>query len=286
MEINCGSHQYAKKYHLIVMKNHLQIFTIFLLAWTSYSCAAQSIDSTFSMYSQILGEMRSITVGLPGNYKTSTASYETIYVLDAEYKYDICRSSHKYFEISTRLPGTIMIGIANSSKENRLRDLLPSNFQGQDSVFRSFIEIELIPFIEKHFRCNSTRTIFGHSHGGVFAVNTLLNNPKMFDKYIAADASFQIVNSNLPDSLTIDLSDKSLYICSTDGLYGFGEEISSDMLTNNMIFQNYRLQNRDTGLRFFAEHIRDDHSHSLITAFHRGYRWVMDWPISKDTVRK
>jgi len=112
-------------------------------------------------------------------------------------------------------------------------------------------------------------------HGGVFAVNTLLQKPALFNKYIAADASFQIINSNLPDSLSIDLTGKSLYICSSDGLYGFGEEISSDMRTNNMIFQNYRLQNKHTGLRFYAEHIADDHSHTLITGFSRGFRWIM-----------
>jgi hypothetical protein len=117
-------------------------------------------------------------------------------------------------------------------------------------------------------------------------MNTLIQKPEMFDRYIAADASFQIINSNFPDSLTSDLSNKSLYICSSDGLYGFGEEISSDMLTNNMIFQNYRVQNRHNGLRFYAEHIQDDHGHAFLTAFHRGYRWIMDWPKSKETLKK
>ena len=39
---------------------------------------------------------------------------------------------HQFFEISTSIPGTIMIGIENSSKKNRNRDLLPSNFGGSD----------------------------------------------------------------------------------------------------------------------------------------------------------
>ncbi|MEM9929056.1 MAG: hypothetical protein AAF840_04520, partial [Bacteroidota bacterium] len=108
---------------------------------------------------------------------------------------------------------------------------------------------------------------------------------KVFDGYIAADASFQIINANLPDSLSLDLSNQSMYICSTDGMYGFMEEISKDHYTNNIIFQNYRFKNRHTGLRFYAEHIEDDQSHALITAFHRGYRWIRDWPISEETLR-
>lgn len=262
--------------------SYFQSVLILLLALPCYS---QSIDTTIYIDSQILGEMRSVTIGLPKDYNESNQIYGSVYVLDAEYKYDIHRSIHKFFEISTQLPSTIMVGISNSSKENRIRDLLPSNFQGSDSQFRDFVQKEVIPYVESRYRVNEDRTIFGHSHGGVFTVNTLIQKPELFNKYIAVDASFQIINSNLPDSLTLELSSKSLYICSTDGLYGFGEEISSDMLTNNMIFQNYRTQNRHTGLRFYSEHIQDDHAHSLITGFHRGYRWVMGWPISKETLR-
>ena len=269
------------------MKKPLHYPLLFLLFSFSVQASAQSlVDTTIYIQSEVLGENRKISISLPGDYHQSESNYSTVYVLDAEYKYDICRSMHQFFEISTRLPKTIMIGIANLSRESRNRDLLPSNWEGQDSLFRTFVQSEVIPLMEQTFRCNNDHILFGHSHGGVFAVNTLLRQPELFNKYIAADAAFEIINSNLPDSLTTDLSDKSLYICSSDGLYGFGEEISSDMLTNNMIFQNYRVQNRHTGLRFYAEHIQDDHSHSLLTAFHRGYRWIMGWPISKQTLRK
>jgi|GEM_PF-3788774 len=267
------------------MSKKIELLAILLFLLSAFSSFSQSSDTTVYLQSEVLGEKRSITIGLPRNYQTSDQAYACLYVLDAEYKYDISRSIHQFFEISTQLPNTIIIGISNSSKESRNRDLLPSNFQGKDSLFRDFVQNEVIPYVEGAYRCNSDRIIFGHSHGGVFAVNTLLQKPALFNKYIAADASFQIINSNLPDSLSIDLTGKSLYICSSDGLYGFGEEISSDMRTNNMIFQNYRLQNKHTGLRFYAEHIADDHSHTLITGFSRGFRWIMGWPISNETLK-
>lgn len=270
------------------MKNLLLTCVLFIFGIFSFQGIAQSsqLDTTIIFSSEILGENRSVHIGLPKDYFQSSTSYASTYVLDAEYKYDICRSMHQYFEISTRMPGTIMIGIANVSRETRNRDLLPSNFGGSDSLFRSFLQNEMIPYIEENFRVNDERALFGHSHGGVFAVNTLLQDHELFKRYIAVDASFQIINSALPDSLSTDLSEKSLYISSSDGLYGFGEEVSSDMITNNMIFQNFMVQNRRASLNFFAEHIQDDHGHSLLTGFHRGYRWVMDWPISKETLRK
>ncbi|MFT4537549.1 MAG: hypothetical protein ACI9P5_004934 [Saprospiraceae bacterium] len=81
-----------------------------------------------------MGESRSIKIGLPTGYYQTNVTYTSTYVLDAEYKYDICRSIHQYFEISTRMPGSILIGIANSSKEYRNRDLLPTNSGGNDSL--------------------------------------------------------------------------------------------------------------------------------------------------------
>ena len=268
------------------MKSKIFCYVAFSFLFAINYGFGQSLDTTIVIQSKILNEQRTVRIGLPSEYYSSDSDYASVYVLDAEYRFDICRSMHRYFEIATRMPKSIMIGIANLSKETRNRDMLPPNFGGTDSLFRLFITEELIPYVEKHYRVNEERAIAGHSHGGVFTVNTLIHHPHIFSKYVATDPSFQIINSNLPDSLSGDLSNKSMYICSSDGLYGFGIEISSDMLTNNMIFQNYRVQNRNTGLRFYAEHVQDDHGHSFLTGFHRGMRWAFDWPISKETLKK
>ncbi|MEN0048094.1 MAG: alpha/beta hydrolase-fold protein [Bacteroidota bacterium] len=246
----------------------------------------QSLDTIVYLQSEILSESRSIQIGLPSNYYETKDSFSTLYTLDAEYRYDICRSSQNYLEISTRIPNTIIIGISNLSRATRNRDLLPKNYGGRDSLFQLFIEKELIPYINNKFRCNSDRIMYGHSHGGVFTISTLFNNPDLFEKYIATDPSFQIINSNIPDTLSDNLLGKKLYLTSSDGFYGFNKEISSDMLTNNMIFQNYLIQNSQSGLIYFAEHISDDHGNSFITAFHRGLRWVFSWPISETTLKK
>lgn len=250
------------------------------------SVSSQSLDTTITIRSEILSEERSIRIGLPHGYFESEEDFSVLFVLDAEYRYDFCRAAQQYLGISTRIPSSILVGISNISRDTRNRDLLPSHFGGQDSLFRKFIQFELIPYIESQYRCTKERGIAGHSHGGVFAVNTLLHQPDLFDKYVATDPSFQVINSNLPDPWPADLSEKSLYICSSDGSFGYNEEIASDMYTNNVIFQNHRTQNASSGLRFHAEHIPDDHGNSFMTAFHRGLRWVHNWPISKATLKQ
>lgn len=266
------------------MKNTTLLFLILAFSVLSSHAICQSLDTTISFYSNFLSENRTIKIGVPHNYFESKDTFSTLYILDAEYRYDFCRSTQQYLGISTRIPNTIIVGIPNLSPITRNRDLLPSNFGGVDSLFRKFIELEVIPLVEDSYRCNSERILAGHSHAGVFVVNTLIQNSTIFNKYIATDPSFQIINSNLPESLP-NLSDKSLYITSSDGLYGFNQEVSSDMFTNNVIFQNYRVQNSDSGLKFYAEHIQDDHGNSFMTAFHRGLRWVHNWPISESTLK-
>ncbi|MEM6319757.1 MAG: alpha/beta hydrolase-fold protein [Bacteroidota bacterium] len=246
----------------------------------------QSLDTTFQMYSKTLSEYRTIKVGLPSNYFNSTESFNSIYTFDAEYKFDIHRASQKYLEISTRIPNSILIGINNISRETRNRDLLPKNFEGHDSLFRDFVLLELIPYIDNHYRTDSIRTMAGHSHGGVFTVVTMIKRPEMFKNYIAIDAAFQIINTVLPDSLDASLNGKSLYYTTSDGLYGFNEEISADMLKHNFIFNYYLVQNPIASFKVYREHIADDHGNSFITGFHRGIRWVNSWPISLHTVRK
>lgn len=266
------------------MKQLATILSVLIYAMVNSLCHAQSLDTTLIFHSDILSEDRVIKIGLPSAYFETNDSFSSIYVLDAEYKYDVCRSSQQYLEISTRIPNSVLIGIANLSRDSRNRDLLPSTFDGIDSLFREFIDKELIPFIESTYRANSKRTISGHSHGGVFALSTLLTEPRLFDSYIAIDASFQIVNSMLPDSLTSIHVGKSLYFTSSDGFYGFNEEISSDMITNNVIFNNYLVKQDVHGFKYYREHIPDDHGNSFITGFHRGLRWVNNWPISIETL--
>lgn len=269
------------------MKLTTLFWLLLCLLGHSNNMQGQSLDTLISINSSILGEERRIQIGLPLGYFESDDAFSTLYIMDAEYRYDVCRSIQQYLGISTRIPPTILVGIQNLSRETRNRDMLPPNFGGTDSLFRKFIELEVIPYLEEHYRCRSERIIAGHSHGGVFAVNTLIHQPALFDKYIGTDPAFQIINANLPDSLATDaFAGKSLYINSSDGLYGFGADISTDMFTNNVIFQNFRMQNEDAGLRFFAEHIEDDHGNSFMTGFHRGLRWIQEWPISKATVRK
>jgi uncharacterized protein len=60
---------------------------------------------------------------------------------------------------------------------------------GGGENFTSFIEKELIPHVESHYPTSPNRTLVGHSFGGLFAINTLIHHPQLFDSYVAIDPS-------------------------------------------------------------------------------------------------
>ena len=95
------------------------------------------------------------------------------------------------------IENVILVGIGFSKGDNmmlsRIRDYTPSvdpNWQqlkpGQAKQYLDFIASELLPFIEKKYAVDSDRrTLVGHSAGGLFTSYVLLNQPKMFESYLA-----------------------------------------------------------------------------------------------------
>lgn len=61
---------------------------------------------------------------------------------------------------------------------------------GGAESFRDFLTNDLIPLIEREWNASAERrTLFGHSLGGLFAIDTLLKRPEAFRSYVAASPS-------------------------------------------------------------------------------------------------
>jgi predicted alpha/beta superfamily hydrolase len=53
----------------------------------------------------------------------------------------------------------------------------------------SFLERELIPYVEAHYRTSARRTLIGQSLGGLLATQVLLEKPQLFNDYVIVSAS-------------------------------------------------------------------------------------------------
>lgn len=129
---------------------------------------------TLVIQSEVLNEDRQLYVYKPGNLH-ETDSVIFIYLLDGEY------SEYRYKKIRNDFPNKKIIGIGILNTDRR-RDMLPVN---QPDTFLEFIEKELIPKTEQDFEVKN-RILFGHSFAGGFVINSMIQSPGLFDKYIAS----------------------------------------------------------------------------------------------------
>jgi predicted alpha/beta superfamily hydrolase len=131
-----------------------------------------------------------------------------------------------------QIPELIVVAIPNT---DRTRDLTPTHTKigiagkeeaflqssGGGDAFLKFIRDELFLQIDSKFQTLPSRILVGHSFGGLLAIHTLLEQPEMFQAYIAIDPSLWWDNQRLTHHAenkirTIRKLHKSLYISSAN----------------------------------------------------------------------
>ncbi len=168
----------------------------------------------FTLFSATVQDTFSLFVHLPRHYSKQTASrHPVVYLLDGNAYFDPIRQTitermqKKKFKIEPILIG---IGYRDAYLMDSLRvrdytfpqalpvDSLPVS--GGAQQFYQFLKQELIPYIDRHYRTDTTsRTLMGHSFGGYFTLYALLqqcqlnensNSTKtLFTSYVAASPS-------------------------------------------------------------------------------------------------
>lgn len=142
-----------------------------------------------SIQSVILNENRKLIVSLPRDYQAANKSYPVLYVLDGNET-----GTLDAVLVMRKLRGEmIIVGIANTDRDRDMMPLSTPTYEVKNpgaKNFLSFIETELIPYIEKKYRANGQRTISGKSLSGLFVMYAFLENPETFDNYIGNSAGW------------------------------------------------------------------------------------------------
>ena len=174
------------------------------LAAAIAGCRAAPADplpehETFTLQSQQLGELRRLNVYVPRAYRDDdTTRWPVLYMPDGGIAEDfphIVQTVEQLIADGT-IPPMLVVGIENTERRRDLtgptavasdREVAPR--VGGSAAFRAFVRDELIPAVERRYRCNSQRAIVGESLAGLFVVETLLLEPLLFDRYIAISPS-------------------------------------------------------------------------------------------------
>jgi predicted alpha/beta superfamily hydrolase len=205
-----------------------------LLLSTPHVTAAQDDPvpphDTFTVASAAVGEVRRINVWTPPGYGDGVTRLPVLYMPDGGVGEDF---PHVVAAVDSAIRAgemrpVIVVGIENTE---RRRDMTGPTTVASDSAiaprvggsaaFRRFIADELIPEVERRYRVTDERAIIGESLAGLFIVETFIEQPELFDTYIALSPSLwwnrEAVVSSAADRLRAHPNlHAALYLSSAD----------------------------------------------------------------------
>ncbi|HEX7153913.1 MAG TPA: alpha/beta hydrolase-fold protein [Thermoanaerobaculia bacterium] len=150
--------------------------------------------------SKTLGEVRNAVVRLPPSYHNCKSSYPVLYITDGDWQLGHTAATVDFLARSGRMPEVIIVGIINT---DRTRDLTPTHVgattidgmkyefptSGGADRFLTYLSTELIPAVDEKYRTTPFRFFAGHSFGGLFALHSMMERPKLFKAWIAVSPS-------------------------------------------------------------------------------------------------
>jgi predicted alpha/beta superfamily hydrolase len=155
------------------------------------------------IHSDGVGQDFQIGIWFPFSYTSSDQRYPVLYVPDGEFAFGLATGLVPTLIGTQEVPELIVVGIAYHGiagwREHAMlrdRDFCQPGFQNPPAEsriapFTNFFKQELFPLIEAE--CRGTpedRALFGFSSGGFFALHTMLTEPGMFRRYIAASCTW------------------------------------------------------------------------------------------------
>ena len=142
---------------------------------------------SLSLESTIYNKKQVFDISLPESYHSSSNRlYPVIYVLHGQWDMPIVTSILDV--MSGEIPEFIVIGIHGQG--NKLQPITKKNAK-EGKSFRDFLQNELIPYVDNHYRIASYNILVGHSNSGRFALEQLLTNNKLYQDYFVFSPSLE-----------------------------------------------------------------------------------------------
>jgi predicted alpha/beta superfamily hydrolase len=205
----------------MLKKSYLLYFLFFTCFFAEAQNATQIISGVEkTLHSNVLDEDRTYWVNLPDSYGAQTNDYKrypVLIVLDGHAHFRSITGMVHYmstgFNGNRRIPEMIVVGIKNVS---RTRDFTPdkivtarkNDFGGGDR-FLQFLEEELIPQLDRDYRTEPYRLLFGHSLGGLLATHAYMKEQTLFNAFIAVDPSMGSWDAAKMDEKLAAVTDRS-----------------------------------------------------------------------------
>jgi len=133
-----------------------------------------SIGTKFVFKSSHLEGEILVRIHLPSDYAKGEARYPVLYLLEIADDFVFASASADFLAQCGRIPGLIVVSI----------DV--DKLAGPPQGMIDFMEKDLFAYVDKAFRTEPRRVLYGHSGRSFAALFILLNRPEMFEGYICA----------------------------------------------------------------------------------------------------
>jgi len=144
-----------------------------------------TIGVNHTIKSSILNQDREIQIYLPEDYHQSKEKCPVIYVFDSQKYFLNAIAYQQNLRFNQETPGFIVVGIKTTNQERA------KLYNTESSNFSSYLENELIPFIDSNYRTlKSERVFFGWERAAAFGVEVFASKPNLFKAYFIASPTF------------------------------------------------------------------------------------------------
>ncbi|GEN72265.1 MULTISPECIES: alpha/beta hydrolase-fold protein [Chryseobacterium] len=273
----------------------LLLFSFFVQA-QNYDRFSTGFSETIS--SKILGEDREILIHIPnsngGSKIKDRGRYPVIYLLDGNDNFNSVVSITEHMEETSLAPPMIVVGIVHSNRMSELTTNSDEEFKGfvgKGENFMSFVEKELIPYIDSTYPTTSYKTFIGHSVGGLTVINTLLHKPNLFNSYASLDGALWWNKAKVVEDAKSILANqnyegKTLYIAMANRLEKGVDTVSvmkdtsgsTDLIRANLRFIEELKKSNRNQLRYkYKFYENDNHPSVRLIGEYDALRYIFDF---------
>ena len=178
-----------------------KIVMFILLALISTSVISQAVAvDTINIQSKVFNSQRRVMVALPGNYHSYIdQKYIVAYLFDAQSDdfFNFYKATVNYLVSLGYMNPVILVGIVSdnrqfefTSKPQTAKGVKYFAKSGGSDLLASYLQDEVMPLIEKKYRCLDYNIGIGHSLGATFVTDCLLRYPKLFNANIAVSPNY------------------------------------------------------------------------------------------------
>ncbi|OJJ18745.1 hypothetical protein BKI52_24400 [marine bacterium AO1-C] len=268
---------------------HLLIILFCLLPLLSF---AQPKSLNYTIDSKVFETKREIKVFLPGNFQP-TDSLPVIYLFDAQWDqfYNLTSATIDYLIAIRQLPKCILVGIKSVKRQYELTPTpvnddwkIPS--LGGAKKLQNHLAQEVFPLIDSLYHPVSFRIAIGHSLGGTFILNSIVDAPELFNSYIAVSPNLQIDDEEIILKFQRNLNQivkTKKYIFTTNGTEG---NVDAMFLKYNQKLDTLLKKHSNTSFEwFFSSYQNLDHATIPLRSMYNGLiKLSKKWEIPPNTL--